>query len=77
MSAAFRQLIASLLTLHQKPAVVAVGTLVWPGYLSDPTPKCGNHTDIATYPHWDLEKELRIPVVDYAMATCPSGNLHG
>jgi len=46
--------------------------------LNDPhrDPQCYTEkTDIKTFNHWEVEKELLIPTISYALATCPSGAL--
>eukprot|EP00413_Alexandrium_margalefii_P009454 CAMPEP_0204538504 /NCGR_PEP_ID=MMETSP0661-20131031/16051_1 /ASSEMBLY_ACC=CAM_ASM_000606 /TAXON_ID=109239 /ORGANISM="Alexandrium margalefi, Strain AMGDE01CS-322" /LENGTH=331 /DNA_ID=CAMNT_0051545089 /DNA_START=9 /DNA_END=1004 /DNA_ORIENTATION=- len=66
----FRELMALLIGLPRKPAVMVLETLVDPG----PDPRCGGLTDIRTFPHWEVEQELLIPTISYGLSACPSGD---
>jgi len=73
VEAAFKELMSVLITLPHKPAVLALETLM----MQDPWPKCRRgKADVRALPHWPVEEELLIPVVDYATAVCPSGGLN-
>mmetsp|Transcript_35553 Transcript_35553/g.96390 ORF Transcript_35553/g.96390 Transcript_35553/m.96390 type:complete len:417 (-) Transcript_35553:255-1505(-) len=75
IASSFRQLMVALLRLPQKPAVVALETIVFDNS-SDVATCDTKKTDVATCVHWDIEIDLRIPVVSYPMAVCGSGDLH-
>eukprot|EP00408_Alexandrium_pacificum_P013705 CAMPEP_0171235832 /NCGR_PEP_ID=MMETSP0790-20130122/42142_1 /TAXON_ID=2925 /ORGANISM="Alexandrium catenella, Strain OF101" /LENGTH=415 /DNA_ID=CAMNT_0011702141 /DNA_START=40 /DNA_END=1284 /DNA_ORIENTATION=+ len=72
VQAAFKELTSVLITAPQKPAVLALETIE----TVSQAPKCAPGTDIRALPHWAVEEELLIPVVDYTTAVCPSGSLN-